>query len=460
MNFLLLVVLTTNLVLGEEVGRKVEGGMFTLDVQLLRKLGNKEDKIVPLLREMVASCGGKENCKSPCQTAVLRYLDRVPVCSGDAGPHKENPFSAYKLIHRVGKRLALANSTCSKENENFAVVFISLFDQFVSSLGLNFPSRQDIADASDGMLRLQETYQMSVPQFTPGKLAQYSFNLSFSLEEIIILANMAKNLHMFDMNIEYLSLALDIAPANLKLQVSGLLLDAISKHNEKWAELSNETESERLGLFVEPIQSGEPLPMQTFTKLRQQVVDGVIPPSETLTLPNLCAGSNFQNQSEKAKLKCWYETGSNPYFLIAPLKIESVWTSARINLRLIHNAVGNGMISELYGLANEKMGRSMVTLDNLNKDEFTNERTSIQTTLKSTQTPFLLPLYKDVEMLTGLKFINPEKAEKLQLTDVELGGATAFPELGVAVSPLKGAALIWNNIHLTDGTQIEESLHT
>lgn len=34
--------------------------------------------------------------------------------------------------------------------------------------------------------------------------------------------------------------------------------------------------------------------MQTFTKLRQQVVDGVIPPSETLTLPNLCAGSNFQ----------------------------------------------------------------------------------------------------------------------------------------------------------------------
>lgn len=46
------------------------------------------------------------------------------------------------------------------------------------------------------------------------------------------------------------------------------------------------------------------------------------------------------------------------------------------------------MISELYGLANEKMGRSMVTLDNLNKDEFTNERTSIQVKSKKSRRTF------------------------------------------------------------------------
>jgi prolyl 4-hydroxylase len=45
------------------------------------------------------------------------------------------------------------------------------------------------------------------------------------------------------------------------------------------------------------------------------------------------------------------------------------------------------------------------------------------------------------------------------LNDVEDGGATEFPHLGIGIRPLAGAMLIWNNMK-TDGTLNYKTLHT
>ena len=36
---------------------------------------------------------------------------------------------------------------------------------------------------------------------------------------------------------------------------------------------------------------------------------------------------------------------------------------------------------------------------------------------------------------------------RVQLSDVEAGGATVFVSLGLRVAPVRGAALVWYNLH-------------
>lgn len=45
-----------------------------------------------------------------------------------------------------------------------------------------------------------------------------------------------------------------------------------------------------------------------------------------------------------------------------------------------------------------------------------------------------------------------------QLTDVEVGGNTAFPMLNVSVRPVKGSAIIWGNLY-PDGKIARNTLH-
>jgi len=45
------------------------------------------------------------------------------------------------------------------------------------------------------------------------------------------------------------------------------------------------------------------------------------------------------------------------------------------------------------------------------------------------------------------------------LTDVENDGYTSFPVLNITASTEKGAALVWNNLYISNGKKDERTLH-
>ena len=47
---------------------------------------------------------------------------------------------------------------------------------------------------------------------------------------------------------------------------------------------------------------------------------------------------------------------------------------------------------------------------------------------------------------------------KLQLTNVEMGGMTVFPRLGVKIRPIRNAGVFWLNLH-HDGTGDTLTIH-
>ncbi|XP_021959344.1 prolyl 4-hydroxylase subunit alpha-1 [Folsomia candida] len=302
--------------------------------------------------------------------------------------------------------------------------------------------------------------------------------MTLSFLEILALGNFAKNLEMVDVGITYLIQAKAVASSKKsKSLVANLLKQAITKHNTYWSEREEATDLERYGLFMTPIRPEEPLPAQTGTKLRQVGVAGDIPGE--LAMLNLCAGSNYQNETEKARLKCWYETGSNPYFSIAPMKVELLTGNTRVNLRLIHNVLGTNGVEKLLTFTNKDMKQYALLDDPVSGKPIGGVyRTKLQRRVNMGQTEFLAPIFKNIEMLSGIGFLAPGMSEDLQIseygyvgssinihvdvktmTDVAFGGATVFPRLGVAVQPSQGAAIVWNNVDEKDVSVIWESIH-
>lgn len=45
------------------------------------------------------------------------------------------------------------------------------------------------------------------------------------------------------------------------------------------------------------------------------------------------------------------------------------------------------------------------------------------------------------------------------MSDIPNDGSTVFPFLNIVSPPEKGAALVWSNLKLTDGSKLEETLH-
>jgi len=199
-----------------------------------------------------------------------------------------------------------------------------------------------------------------------------------------------------------------------------------------------------------------------------------------------------------SELFCYFSSKNHPYLILQPLRVEVVHPSPH-KMMVLHNVLTDKETDKLIQAAEPHMRASMIgqgkqlsetrvgesafipdgysdIVDRVNEkinvvsglngclrldpDGKKEEFEYLQMASYGTGGHFYLhhdPMY----VYKGSEFIsksveNPDQAYNtgdrmstlmFYLNDVEAGGYTAFPRLGVAVRPEKGSAVIWHNIN-------------
>ncbi|KAL6467908.1 hypothetical protein MHYP_G00235850 [Metynnis hypsauchen] len=202
-----------------------------------------------------------------------------------------------------------------------------------------------------------------------------------------------------------------------------------------------------------------------------------------LDLTNLEARLDLTS-TRKRQLTCRYSTvGENPRLMYAPVKQEEEWDKPPI--MRYHNVISETEIEHLKNCSRPRLQRFKV---NSNDNPVTFNRVS-QSTWLSEEDPVVFRVIQRLSDITGMDMESADLLEVLNygigghfgphydtgkldessdgyriatimiyLSDVSVGGATVFPNIGASLKPQKGTAVMWYNL-LRNGQVDEQSLH-
>uniref|UniRef100_A0A8C2A943 Zgc:152670 n=1 Tax=Cyprinus carpio TaxID=7962 RepID=A0A8C2A943_CYPCA len=192
--------------------------------------------------------------------------------------------------------------------------------------------------------------------------------------------------------------------------------------------------------------------------------------TESRNYAKLCRGELDKRTSKRQRaLSCRYSTGGgNPRLMYAPVKEEVEWDEPRI-IRY-HDIISDREIEILKNISRPLLSRSKVYQDGW--DTVSQDRVSQSVFLQDD--PVATRVSQRIADATGLSM---ETAESLlvqnygiggrfephydaletgvndriatfliYMSDVGMGGATIFPDIGVATKPKKGSAVFWYNL--------------
>uniref|UniRef100_A0A672RZC7 Prolyl 4-hydroxylase subunit alpha-1-like n=1 Tax=Sinocyclocheilus grahami TaxID=75366 RepID=A0A672RZC7_SINGR len=165
-------------------------------------------------------------------------------------------------------------------------------------------------------------------------------------------------------------------------------------------------------------------------------------------------------------LSCRYSTGGgNPRLMYAPVKEEVEWDEPRI-IRY-HDIISDREIEILKNISRPQLSRAETTRG-------VSKTRTAQGVFLEEDTIVVAPISQRIADITGLSMDSAEELYVqnygiggryephydewdnengriatflIYMSDVQIGGATVFPEVGVALKPKKGSAVFWYNLH-------------
>ncbi|EDW15494.1 uncharacterized protein Dmoj_GI24862 [Drosophila mojavensis] len=362
----------------------------------------------------------------------------------------------------------------------------------------DMPNPRELEGAIDGLLRLQYIYRLQTKHVAAGILDGVSYGTQLNAQHCLDIAEQAAR-------DEHLQLAHAwLLEANRRLldKDRAKLLPVILEQLVKLKARLSQSESRGMNNTLEMLKNIEPgseSPLDNWEELNQvqkqieeltaNPVDEHAPLPEDLTklsdfelYRHTCNGHIRPTPSELRQLRCGYMTETHPFLLLAPLKVEEL--SHDPLLVLFHDVIYQSEIDTLMRLAKNKIHRATVT--GHNSSVVSNARTSQFTFLPKTRHKVLRTIDQRVADMTDLhleyaedhqlanygigghyaqhmdwfypitfetkQVSNPEMGNRIgtvlfYLSDVEQGGATAFPALKQLLRPKKHAAAFWYNLH-------------
>ncbi|XP_056116085.1 prolyl 4-hydroxylase subunit alpha-1-like [Rhinichthys klamathensis goyatoka] len=378
---------------------------------------------------------------------LLTYFD-------PANPEKtmRDPVAAYKLLRRVRSEwLTIVEYTQ-----------LSLYEVYQTLLDYsNIPQPEDLNNAASELIRLQEFYKLYPHNITR--------ETSLNADEAYHMGLVAYNENKFQHAFLWFLYSRDRLTEN-STTTEKKLLHFLSSSAYHFGSLPVAIYFSQRLLNLDPTNDEVKVELSLYKHLRFERNSNPdifsLNTKSNNSYEALCRGEVDERTSKRQRaLSCRYSTGGgNPRLMYAPVKEEVEWDEPRI-IRY-HDIISDREMEILKNISRPQLSRSE-TIQGV-----TNIRTSQSVFLEEDNT--VARISQNIADITGLSV---ESAEELHvqnygiggryephfdawddkngriatfliyMSDVEIGGATVFPKVGVALKPKKGSAVFWYNLH-------------
>ncbi|XP_056116093.1 prolyl 4-hydroxylase subunit alpha-1-like [Rhinichthys klamathensis goyatoka] len=418
---------------------------FSSTDQIAQLYGNTKD-----LLKVFSQCVDAENVettKSVLPNHLLSYSD-----SENPEEAVRDPVAAYRLLRQmrndfmyIVKRIQLNLTRC---------------EEYQNELDPMIPQLEDLDGAASGLIKLQEIYKLHPEDITK--------ETSLNADEAFNVGLVAYDEDKFQHAFLWFLYSLDRLTEN-STTTEEELLRFLSSSVYHFGSLSVAIYFSQRLLNLDP--SNDEARVQLNRLLHLQSNPDIFPlNTESSNYEALCRGEVDERISKRQRaLSCRYSTGGgNPRLMYAPVKEEVEWDEPRI-IRY-HDIISDREMEILKNISRPQLSRSEVYRSGITKPL----KLRVSQSVFLSDDPVEAGVSQRIADVTGLSM---ESAESLlvqnygvggafeqhidaleiendrictfliYLSDVEMGGATVFPKVGVAVHPKKGSAMLWYNLH-------------
>ncbi|KAG8197753.1 hypothetical protein JTE90_006799 [Oedothorax gibbosus] len=422
------------------------------------------------------------------------------VASVDSQTFLANPINAFLLVKRLSTDWKTTESLMMKSAGKAMIENITQ-----SREDLKFPEDEDLTGAAEALLRLQDTYKLDTSTLARGQISGTKPSHELGAHDCFELGRQSYNSGDHYHTILWMQEALDRVDeeTNKSVEKSEILeYLAFSTYMQGNTRHALKLTNDLLELVPDhPRAQGnrayyeDAITNAAHTKRGDDgdvQLDGDVNYSEASKsdtelsereqYEQLCRSESISNFPEQQNLYCEYYTNNNPYYILQPIKREIIFKAPLIVI--LHDVVSDREIEIIKFLAQPRLKRATVQNSQSGKLEYASYRISKSAWLKNEDHPVVKKISKRVQDLTGLTVSTAEelqvvnygigghyephfdfarREEKnafqslgtgnriatwlLYMSDVDAGGATVFPQIGVTLHPKKGAAAFWHNLH-------------
>ncbi|XP_065087102.1 prolyl 4-hydroxylase subunit alpha-1-like [Ochlerotatus camptorhynchus] len=397
-----------------------------------------------------------------------------------------NPINAFLLMKRLVKDYKKIDDLMQMGLD------IKLFDDSTRQ-----PSDNDYSGIVEAMAHLQDLYKLEAVDLARGEILGQVKTRELASDECYAIGVVMSKIKQFRHAISWLREALRRWAIEPTKGVSKFeILDYLSYSLAEEGDYEEALKVTNQMLKLDSKHEG------TLKKLKViehwlEHVETVGPKPKTLPANRglyepLCRGEYQPSPINLSKLRCRYESSKTPFIRIAPFKMEEASLDPLIVI--YHDAISDKEVDKIIDLTKPTLSRSMV--GDSNSKEVSKQRTSQNGWLADTDNPLVKKISVRTVDMTGLDIKSFESLQvnnygiggfylphydwvktngseepykdmglgnriatlMFYLSDVEQGGATVFPNIGVGMFPKKGSAIFWYNL-LPDGTGDERTLH-